>query len=79
MVKTPHFHCRGLGFDPYWGIKILHAARPKIIQKIVYYISKVKIQGKDSLFTLEAAAHHSSVPSGARVFLSLLSAVLSFD
>ena len=38
VVKTPHFHCRRLGFDPYCGIKILRAARPKIIQKIMYYI-----------------------------------------
>ena len=26
VVKTPCFHCRGHGFDP-WGTKILHAAR----------------------------------------------------
>ena len=26
MVRTPRCHCRGLGFDPWWG-KIPHAAR----------------------------------------------------
>ena len=25
VVKTPHFHCRGHGFDPWWGTAILHA------------------------------------------------------
>ena len=27
VVKTPHFHCRGLGFDPGWGTKIPQAAQ----------------------------------------------------
>ena len=27
VVKTPQFHCRGLGFDPGWGTKIPQAAQ----------------------------------------------------
>ena len=27
MVKAPHFHCRGCGFDPWWGTKIPHAVQ----------------------------------------------------
>ena len=27
VVKTPHFHCRGLGFDPGQGTKIPQAAQ----------------------------------------------------
>ena len=25
MIKTPDFQCRGYGFNPWQGIKILHA------------------------------------------------------
>ena len=28
MVRTPSFHCRGHGFDPWWGTKIPQAAQP---------------------------------------------------
>ena len=26
VIKTPHFHCWGHGFNPWWGTKIPHVA-----------------------------------------------------
>ena len=43
VVKTPCFHCRGHGFDPWLGIMILHAACSAAPQKThkPFFITKV--------------------------------------
>ena len=52
MVRIPSFHCRGHGFDPGWGTKILHAVRPKIKNK--------KEQNEAELMTTEAVSEKAT-------------------
>ena len=37
MVKTASFHCRGHGFDPGQGTKILYTVQPKKKKKFTNY------------------------------------------
>ena len=58
MVKTASFHCRGHGFDPGQGTKILHTVQPKKKKK-----KKKKKKQKAGSFSLESLSSGSALQS----------------
>ena len=72
VVKTPHFHCRGLGFDPGWGTKIPQAAQGG--QKKKKGISHMKLILPGSLIfpsTRSTPSAHKGAPSSSHLTESL--------
>ena len=63
VVKTPSFHCRGLGFDPWSRTKIPHAAqRGTAKQKSVdndslHWVMKIKSYNAYKVFSKERLLH----------------------